>query len=540
MKVANRLSGGLTLLLGLLLAGLTFAVSAGTTDITRTLGTTANSGKWGGVMIPQPPSSGHFTAVQGTFTVPKIAVPVGVQLQDAWEATIQLGIGGTINGNHTWLQQVGVMLSIDPSGNATYQGFHMWYYIYDDGAELTICEGDELMLRVESYSYPNTTGIVIIENHTTGKGFRKILNSPPNTPALIAWHAEWWVREPIDSRLVNFSSITINQAVAYTNDGSTVGPEDGSALIATIQEGGKLMTETTLGSGELTLAYNPRTASRRRMPEKPALSSRELAVASRPHAASRRGAVEKRRMDPNRPGGRAGARFVRPFDGVKYGAIEGTFIMPEISLPANPIMSNFTAVVAVNIGGTAQDEEPSASVGVKLTINYDTSIPISYQPFFKMGEAEHYFDDLLIISGDLLTLRLEFDNRDGTQGHGTIINKGNTNGGGTKAEKTTKLSGGGPVEGYHAEWVVIDPTPKSTSDYPLSEPFPDFDTIDFVDPIVTTWNATTHSPGDALGDLVASELIYSPEGVPMTEVLIGPRLVSIKYKPLADGQGSSK
>ncbi|KAL1646854.1 hypothetical protein SLS58_002989 [Diplodia intermedia] len=538
MKVANRLSGGLTLLLGLLLAGLTFAASAGTTDITRTLGITASGRKWGGAMIPQPPSSGHFTAVQGSFTVPKIAVPVGVPLQDAWEATIQLGFGGTINGNHAWLQQVGVMLSIDPSGSVTYHGFHLWYNITDDGAELTICEGDELMLRVESYS--NTTGIAIIENHTTGKGFQKILDSPPNTPPHLGLHAEWLVSEPINDRLVNFSSITINQAVAYTSDGSDLGPGEGAALIATIQEGGRLMTETTLGSRELIVAYNPHTASRRRTFEKPALSSRELAVASKPHASGRRGAVEKRRMDPNFPGGRAGARFVRPFDGVKYGAIEGTFIVPEISLPANPVKSNFTAVVAVNIGGTAQDEEPSASVGVKLIINYDTSIPILYQPFFKMGEAEHYFDDLIIISGDLLTLRLEFDNRDGTQGNGTIINKGNTNGGGTKAEKTTTLSGGGPVEGYHAEWVVIDPTPKSTSDNPLSEPFPDFGTIDFVDPIVTIWNATKHSPADALGDLVASELIYSPEGVPMTEVLIGPRLVSIKYKPLADGQGSSK
>ncbi|OJD37764.1 aspergillopepsin-2 heavy chain [Diplodia corticola] len=518
MKVTTCLSGGLTLLLGLLLAGLTFAAGAGETGLatapdklTRNVVTTSfspNYDKWAGVVFPQPPSSGHFTAVQASFTVPKVTIPVGFPPEDYWEAAINVGFGGTTGSNNYWIQ-VGILLTVQASGESTYRAFHVWYpksdAIFDD-SELAISEGDVVTMRVEAYSL--STGIAIVENHTTGKGVHKILDAPANAPPLLGHHAEWFIAEPVDNQLANFSTVQFTNAVAYTSDGRNIGPEEGGALISTIRDGWKLMTDTVLGTRELTVTFDPRVGKRR--------------------------AMEKRTVDPVRPGGSAGVRFVQPLENDNYRAIQGTFIVPALSVPGAALERNYTAVVAVKIGGTAQDDEPSSSVGVNLIVAPQMGNTVWYEPFFKMGGVEHYFNDFPIAQGDVLALQLEFDNANGTSGRGTITKHGNLNSGNERANATITLTGGDVVQGYHAEWVVTDPFAKNVSEFPAHEPFPDFDTVEFTDTLVETTSGRKAGPGDANGNYVESMRIYGPGGVPMTDVLIGTTLVSIVYKPLPE------
>lgn len=125
MRVTKLLSGAFTVLLGLLLIDFAFAApldsndgdlvngyltpgnSHGTninaTAITPIFTMDGAGDKWGGAVFKQPPS-GHFTAVQGTFTIPKPSMPVG-------QAMVQVGFGGTTDSNNYWLQ-VGILLYV--------------------------------------------------------------------------------------------------------------------------------------------------------------------------------------------------------------------------------------------------------------------------------------------------------------------------------------------------------------------------------------------------------------------------------------------
>ncbi|KAK0640310.1 hypothetical protein DIS24_g9476 [Lasiodiplodia hormozganensis] len=527
MKVVNPLPGGIVMLLGIFLIGFTLVtpskvnavkinhdLAAALGNATRTfiVTPTANNDKWGGAVFKQPPS-GHFTAIQGSFTVPKISVPVDAPSQNGvnWEAAVQVGFGGTVgNDNNYWIQ-AGVLLSIQPSGIATYRAFHVWHPKSDpvfDDVELTIHEGDAITLRVESYSA--TDGVAIVENHTTGTGVHKILTAPPGAPPLLGQHAEWFISEPIDNKLTDFGNVTFTEAIAYTSDDKNFGPGEGGALVATISDDGRPMTETIVRGHELTIAYLPYIQEEHRI-------------------------SEKRAADPNRPGGSAGATFYQPFAG-DYKAIEGTFIVPRPSLPAHDTNEdlNYTAAVAVSIGGSVQEKDSLAAVGVKLIINSRGDQAIWYKPFWTWGNTDYSFDnDFSVSEGDVLAVRLELDNA--TSGRASIKNNGNINSGSGKKEAMATIprnpSTDLPVQGFNAGWTVTD---RYEGDLPA--PFPDFGTVDFTHAAVETVNGTKVGPGDAEGDYLTAQLIYSPEGVAMAAVVLDTNLVGITYKPLSKDQ----
>lgn len=264
----------------------------------------------------------------------------------------------------------------------------MWYPVSDftfDDAELSISEGDQLTLRVESYS--TTEGVAIIENHTTGKGIHKIVTSPAGAPQLLGHHAEWFVAQPVGQLLTNFGVVKFTDAVAYTSDGKNFGPDKGTFL-ASIVDDGKTLTDTVVNGRELTITYTPKTQPHARESYRasfPGLLTRSTKVSHYP--------------DPF-----SGAKRYAP-DGKKIKSVAGTFTIPGLAAGSELSPEGYTTAIWVGIEG-----DHLLQVGVVMALNATTgAVKISPTADF-LDDVVFYWDDGELVNsvGDVLSLRAEF------------------------------------------------------------------------------------------------------------------------------------
>jgi len=199
---------------------------------------TEYSENWAGAVYAE--SSGTYTAVTGTFTVP---TPSGEGAASAW-----VGIDGDTCS--TAILQTGVDFTVS-DGDVSYDAWYEWYpdYAYDFSG-ISFSSGDVVKLTVTASS--TTSGTAVIENTTTGKTVTQKITS---SSALCQENAEWIVEDFEEgSSLVEFAdfgTVTFTDASATTSSG-TVSPSGATAI--DIEQNGKVLTSVSIGS-DVTIKY---------------------------------------------------------------------------------------------------------------------------------------------------------------------------------------------------------------------------------------------------------------------------------------------
>lgn len=201
---------------------------------------TEYSENWSGAVIETAPDGEYWHSVTAQFTVP---VPKGSA--DA-AASAWVGIDG--DTCETAILQTGVDFTVDGGYDAWYE----WYPAYAYDFTLDISAGDVIKTTVTATSF--NTGSAVIENLTTGQTVTKELESSSD---LCLENAEWIVEdfEEGDSLVpfADFGSINFLDAVATTNEGTTVGPDGGITIDIENDDG--ILTSVDAGPTAVKVTY---------------------------------------------------------------------------------------------------------------------------------------------------------------------------------------------------------------------------------------------------------------------------------------------
>ncbi|KIP10267.1 hypothetical protein PHLGIDRAFT_101361 [Phlebiopsis gigantea 11061_1 CR5-6] len=202
---------------------------------------------WAGGIISS--NAGTYKSVVGTFTAPPLSVPPGSSSSGEYATSAWVGIDGATCQTAIW--QAGIDMYIK-DGSASYYPWYEWYpagsVYYDD---LTVSEGDSLTVNVTATS--TTTGTVTIKNNSNGQSKSSTVSY--NYP-LCEQDAEWIVEDFYygDStvHLVDWNTVAFTDAVAKTSSKS-VAPTSGYTY--DLEQSGKILSSTTLGSSTVTIKY---------------------------------------------------------------------------------------------------------------------------------------------------------------------------------------------------------------------------------------------------------------------------------------------
>jgi len=202
------------------------------------------SSNWAGAVISE--TSATWTAVTGTFVIPKPSAPSGnTAYASAW-----VGIDGDTCGNA--ILQTGVDFNVE-SGSVSFDSWYEWYpdYAYDFSG-ISFSVGDTVTVTVKASS--KTGGTATITNESTGK---TVSHTFSGQPSLCEFDAEWIVEDfESGSSLVpfaDFGTVTFTNAVATKSGGSTVGPS--GATIIDIEQSNKVLTSCSSSSSSVTCSY---------------------------------------------------------------------------------------------------------------------------------------------------------------------------------------------------------------------------------------------------------------------------------------------
>jgi hypothetical protein len=217
---------------------------------------------WSGAVLNAPPSGTTFTSVSAEFSVPS-PEPVNGQ---AGSSSIWVGIDGNTYRNA--ILQTGIDLSVTSDGSTSFDAWYEWYPDYAYGfPNITITAGDRISLYVVSTS--SSSGIVTVENLTSGQKASQSLTAPDPSSILGGQNAEWIVEDYEEGGhlvvLDNFGIVTFSDTSAGLSDGSFVAA-DGADIINILQNG-EVLTSVTLGPSEITITSRSEEESLRIDPE---------------------------------------------------------------------------------------------------------------------------------------------------------------------------------------------------------------------------------------------------------------------------------
>ncbi|KAF8342483.1 peptidase A4 family-domain-containing protein [Amanita rubescens] len=207
------------------------------TDISNVVYTS----NWGGIVLSGYPP-GTFVAVTGTFVVPTPSSPNGA-------VSVWVGIDGYSCGNA--FLQTGVDISYE-NGVVSLQPWYEWYPNYPSDFNLSINPGDSVQLTVNAYT--TTTGLVTIDNLTTGQSASRHVSS---SNALCEQDVEWIVEDYEQGGslvpMCDFGNIQFTDAYATTANGTRIYPPSG--IIVEIEQNGKVYTSVSAGSESVYVSY---------------------------------------------------------------------------------------------------------------------------------------------------------------------------------------------------------------------------------------------------------------------------------------------
>ena len=225
---------------------------------------------WAGAVMTAAPAGTSFTAVTGTFVVPKPVPPTSGA--GTWGGSAWVGIDGYYS-NPNALAQAGVSwnVTVDSTGATSYQ-YLAWYewapwgeFLYD----MTVNAGDAI--NVWCQSKDPLTAYCTVFDETTGVELTQVFTpnakSPPPYPPLIGASVEWIVEDFNEADtgamipFANFHSVTFTGASAVASNNATgayetVYPNAGNVVVQVIAQNGQVLTDTTFpGTNEVEVTY---------------------------------------------------------------------------------------------------------------------------------------------------------------------------------------------------------------------------------------------------------------------------------------------
>lgn len=237
--------------------------------------TTANpsqvSRNWSGYTA----TSGRFTGVSGTWTVPQVSGNGSIGADATW-----VGVGGVKSDD---LIQAGTQAIVDPYGQVTYSAFYEGLPDASQPLTITVHPGDSISVSLTKDA--GSTWTIAVKNTTTGESTSM---SVPYDSSLTS--AEWIEEAPSGARrmlpLDNFGSVTISQALAIQN-GKTVSASQAGATPMTMTMGGNIAlaqasTLTDGGTG-FTVSRTNQNISEQTIPSRGYAISGEIPFLRRRH-----------------------------------------------------------------------------------------------------------------------------------------------------------------------------------------------------------------------------------------------------------------
>ncbi|GME31199.1 hypothetical protein GTA08_BOTSDO05300 [Neofusicoccum parvum] len=471
---------------------------------------------WAGAKYDSSPS-GHFTAIQGTFTVPKPVIPAGAPIDGSisnWTTIIAVWIGG-----EDPLLSTGVQLFAHLSGEVSFEAwFQGGLNAASDYKDMTISEGDSVTLRIEMYSH--TSGITIIDNITTGKRASQPLATLSN-PLPPPSEAAWIVAVPYDTDhsapFASFGTVKFTDAVVFTSDARNFGPGDG-AIAENIYYDNPYSgngTVTDIGNREVTISYIPRQVETRDS------DNLDTPLGSLPTSISAPASivnVTSGALNDNiyKSTNWAGAMIEEPPAHSFFTSVSGTFTIPGLAVPVNVAHADtYYVAIWVGIDGSHQGDA-LFQAGIQVTIDSATGVQ-SVVPWAEwLPAGPQYYNDLAVSVGDVITVHIETT----SPTTGTVFIENKTTG--QSIGKAVNAPDGAAVTGHSAEWIVEDPVGNGGP-----HPFGDFGHVVFTD------CEAVSDDGNPFGPDGAAKIEFykgaSPE--PLTNVETSETGLAITYKP---------
>jgi hypothetical protein len=190
-----------------------------------------SSTNWSGGLLAAP-SGESFTSVTATITVPTVTGP-----SDAYySAYAWIGIDGWEDAQNIW--QAGLDIrGVEQGGEIVpiLDGWYEWYPLnpeFISVSDLPISAGDSLFMNVTLYT--STSGIMILENLTTGKSVQRTMEEPkyPLQGAYAEWILEGFYNSDTQQlqALPDFGSIVFSDTTATTSSGNVYNAESASLV----------------------------------------------------------------------------------------------------------------------------------------------------------------------------------------------------------------------------------------------------------------------------------------------------------------------
>lgn len=211
------------------------------------------SSNWAGAVLSAPPPGQTFNAVSGQFVVPSPSVPPGGG-SGTYAAAIWVGIDGESYSKAIWQAGVDVIIT---DGE---ESFIAWYEWYPDPSidipGFSVSAGDTVSIDITSIS--KSSGLVILENISTGQVVTKSGSAPSTSAVLGGQNAEWIVEDfQVNGALVpfaDFGTVLFTNAVASTS--SQFLDTSGATIIELQDSKGRILTDVTIpSSSEVQIVY---------------------------------------------------------------------------------------------------------------------------------------------------------------------------------------------------------------------------------------------------------------------------------------------
>ncbi|KAI1006093.1 hypothetical protein K3495_g2131 [Podosphaera aphanis] len=206
---------------------------------------TVYSTNWAGAVLTAPPKGSTFTSVSAQFIVPS---PKSDGAGSAW-----VGIDG--DTYKAAILQTGIDFVVE-KGVSSYVAWYEWFPDYAlDFADVKISPGDVIGMSVSS-SNPST-GMVVIENMTTGQKVYNNLKAPSDKSHLGGQNAEWIVEDyQQDGSLVpfaNFGAVSFTNSVATTSANKQM--DATGAQILDIKQNNKVVTSSSASGSTISVSH---------------------------------------------------------------------------------------------------------------------------------------------------------------------------------------------------------------------------------------------------------------------------------------------
>lgn len=231
-----------------------------TAKLVKKTNTSYFNNMWSGAVV----STGNFTKVWGTWTIPYVSKPPQPQgTEGGWNSSSWVGIDGWSNSND--VLQAGVQQRVDANGKASYVAWYEWYapvvsgspaYVWQTNiTNFPVNNGDIVNCWI-NYASNKASGSVTFGNQTTGHSFSITLAPPPGA-TFNGSDCEWIMEapdwgEPISS-LPQFSTLVFTGCGAYGGNGFKSAKDCNTLEVQNTSA--KVLTHTTVNADTVVISY---------------------------------------------------------------------------------------------------------------------------------------------------------------------------------------------------------------------------------------------------------------------------------------------